>query len=142
MVANRKVTGTVKTIPVGILIGMSVCLAVTLTGAALMAYFISKENIAMESIGVGSMIILMLASVLGCLTAVKLTRHRRLLVCVITAAGYYLMLLAITAMFFGGEYTGMGVTALTVIGGAALVVVMGLIGKGQGKTRHKIPAYR
>ena len=142
MVSNRKVTGTAKSIPIGILIGAVVCLAVTLLGAAVVAYLISRESIAQESVGAGSMIVLILASALGCLVAAKLTRRRRLLICGSTAAAFYPILLAMTAMLFGGEYTGMGITALCVMGGAAIVVLLGLVGNGQGKIKHKIPAYR
>ena len=36
--------------------------------------------------------------------------------CLAAGGGYYLCLLAITALFFGGQYQGVGVTALMVLG--------------------------
>jgi hypothetical protein len=47
---------------------------------------------------------------------------------------YYLMLLAMTILFFGGHFRGMGVTALMVACGSILAILGGF-SKGRGGKR-------
>lgn len=142
MAMNRKISGRPKTLPAGILLGWLGSLSVTLAGAAILAYLISGEKISQNGIGVWSMIVLILACALGCWIAAALTKSRRLMVCGVTAAIYYLSLIGMTALFFGGQYEGMGVTALAVLAGAVIVILLGIVTNKQGKHKVKIPAYR
>ena len=59
------------------------------------------------------------------------------------AIGYGVIgiLLAITALFFGGRYTAMGVTAGVVMAGSAAAILPGM-GKGSGKRRRSYPKVR
>lgn len=143
MALKRKTaSGKARTIPVGIAFGLLVSLTVTLVGAALLAYLVASEKIGADGIGWGAMVILAAASALGTWTAVARIRRRRLMVCGISAASYYLLLLGMTALFFGGQYEGMGVTALMVLTGSGIVLILGMVGKKGSKRSRKIPAYR
>jgi hypothetical protein len=57
-----------------------------------------------------------------------------------SGAGYYLTLLAMTALFFGGQYQGMGVTLGLVLAGAGTATLLSVkrknsITKGYRKLR-------
>lgn len=137
MVANRKVTGKAMSMPGGLAMGGLVSLAVTIVGSVLTANLILREVIEADSVGYCSVAILLLSSVLGARIAVKSIKHRRLYVCALSAAIYYAVLLSITALFFGGQYRGMGVTALVVMAGAGTVALMGTGGKSNRKSKRK-----
>lgn len=137
MVANRKVTGTAKSVPMGISVGTGVSLAITLAGSLITAWLVGSEKISEEAIGYCAMAILMAASGMGSFTAQAMIKHQRMIMCGLTAVCYYLSLIAVTALFFGGQYQGMAVTALVVASGAGIVVLMGLKGDG-----HKVKKYR
>ena len=135
MTVNRKVTGTAVTMPVGIAIGWGIGIAVTLVGSILVAKLISDEILQSSAIGYGAMLILLLASVLGAVVSIAKVQRRRLQVCLLSGVVYYASLLACTALFFGGQYQGMGVTALVVLAGVGTVVLLGCREKKQKKYR-------
>lgn len=124
MVINRKVTGRAVSMPAGIAIGIGVSLGMTLAGALLLGLLIDREAVGMNSVGYGSMIILLVSSILGALVSKSLIKHRSLLVCMVSGAGYFLSLLAMTALFFGGQYHGVGVTLALVLAGAGTAVLL------------------
>lgn len=124
MYAIKKVKGAALGVPVGLAIGVIVCLLVTLAGAALTAWLMTSETIGEDGLGYAVMMILVLASCIGALTAVCLTKRMRLQVSMLTGGVYYLALLAITALLFGGQYQGMGVSAIMILIGCALVAFL------------------
>ena len=109
---------------------------VTLLGAVIFAWLLNGERMQMASIGYGTMIILLAASALGALLAFRCVRRQRLVVCLLSGAVYYLSLLAMTALFFGGQYEGVGVTGLVILGGSLAVGLMGLKGEKRGYKRR------
>lgn len=125
MVTNRKVTGTASSVPAGLALGALVSLTVTVVGSVLTANLVLKELIAESNIGYCSMIILLVSSFLSAWTAAARIKHRRLYVSILAGVVYYGILLGITALFFGGQYQGMGVTALVVIAGCGAAALMG-----------------
>lgn len=137
MVANRKVTGTASTMPVGLAIGLAVSLLVTVLGAALSAYFVLTEKIPEEGVGYCAGGILLLSSMLGAFVAEKRTKRKRLIVCVLLGGLYYAALTAATALFFGGQYQGMGVTALLVLAGSGCVGLLAAKKESGGKGVRK-----
>lgn len=126
MVANRKVTGTAVSMPMGLLIGTAVSLGLTLTGAAVLAKLIETEAVAEIGIGYGTMLILLLASMTGSLMAYAKIKRQRMLVCALNGLIYFLVLLSMTAIFFGGQYAGIPVTALVILAGSVSAGFMGL----------------
>ena len=116
--------GTTIGIPAGLGIGALISLLTTLAGAALVSYLVAAEKIGEGTIGVSAMIILAVAAAVGAWCAVCVVKRLRLQVCMMTGACYYLSLLALTALFFGGRYQGMGISALIVLGGCTLVALI------------------
>lgn len=142
MATKRNVTGTASSLPFGVGLGLLISIVTTLVGAAILGYLIVEERISENAIGVGSMILLILASLAGSLTAIYLVKRLRIQVCVLLGIGYYLALLACTALFFGGQYTGMittGIVILITCGSVALLYTF--LNKG-GKTKRRKKGYR
>lgn len=134
MVANRKVTGRASSMPTGLALGGVLSLGVTVGLSLVTAKLVDAGTLAEESIGYAALVILMLSSGLGSWLAVAKIKRQRLAVCMLSGLIYYGLLLCMTALFFGGQYTGMGVTALAVAGG---VLVVCLLGTGQGRSRKR-----
>ena len=121
--------------PAGIGIGCGISLGVTLLGAGITAKLISEEILRENAIGYGAMLVILLASICGAGAAVGKVKKRRLQVSLLVGLGYFASLFAMTALFFGGQYQGMGVTALLVFAGAGTVILLGLREKKSRKLR-------
>lgn len=110
----------------------------TMAASALLSWAVHRQWLEMEFIGYGSMVILLTASVLAALIGYRKVKCRRVLVCISSGAGYMLMLLAMTALFFGGQYSGVEVTACLVFGGSLAAVFIGMESEKGSRKRHKI----
>lgn len=135
-----KLKGRATAIPVGLAVGGIISLIITLAGAAATAHLVLNERIGENGIGYASIVILLLGSVMGAWGAFSCIKKQRLQICLLSAATYYLLLLAITALFFGGQYQGMGVTAVVILIGGAIVALFPAKGKTNFKFRKR--AYR
>ena len=140
MVVNRKVTGRSRAMAVGLGVGLAVSLVLTVIGVSIVVTLVLGDKLGQEAVGYASMGILMLSAALGAWLAAALVKRRWMIVCLGAGGSYYLTLLAITALFFGGQFQGMGVTALTVLGGCGCVGLLGLRGEKTG--RKKVKKYR
>ena len=134
MVANKKVSGAAKSMPAGIAIGVGVALLTTLGGSLITAWMIGTEIIKESAVGYCSIVILILSTAAGCILSQTLIKRQKEIVCASVSLAYYLLLLSITALFFGGQYQGMGVTALVIAGGAGIVLLGGF---RKGKTHNR-----
>lgn len=137
---NRKIKGTATGIPAGLAIGALISLIITMAGAAVMAYLVLNETVGESGIGYASMIVLFIGAAMGAWGAYSSIKKQRLQICLMSAGVYYLILLAITALFFGGQYQGLGVTALVVLIGTQVVAFFP--GKESAKIKFKKHAYR
>lgn len=139
MNGNRKNDGRAMTLPGGSLAGAFCALMWTLAAAGILSWLIQKEYLSENAVGYGSMIILLSASVIGGIAAQKKVKRRRLACGLLSGLEYFLMLLAMTALFFGGQYRGFGVTALLVFGGSGASVFFGMEGeRRRGGRKRKI----
>lgn len=126
MVINQKVTGKASSVPGGLAIGWGCSMVVTLIGSMIVAAMLDRRIMDMDSIGYGTMLILLLASMFGAAFAVHRIKKQRMMVSMLAGIAYYLTLLAVTALFFGGQYEGMAVTGLVVLGGSMAAALIGL----------------
>lgn len=138
----KKTTGKTISLPVGIALGILVSLVVTLIGAAIISWLVAGERMSEGSIGYASMVIHVLAAAAGALAAAGAVKAKRLLVCMVTGAGYFLLQLACTALFFDGQYQAVWLGALMIMIGCGGVALLGLKGRKTAKRKLKIPAYR
>lgn len=138
MTTTRKPTGRTKSIPVGLALGALTALGITvglsLIGGKLMDMGIMGENVS----GYWAMGMLMLSAFAGAMVAVKSIRRQKLAVCSMSVMIYYITLLGMTALLFGGELQGVGVTALVVLcGGALAAMAVSRQSRGGGRTRRR-----
>jgi len=139
---NQKVTGKASSIPVGLAVGGFVSMLFTIIGAIAAAWLIGNEKLSENKIGYCAMVLLLSASYLGAWTAAEKIKHRRLYICVMSGLLYYVILLAINALFFGGQYNALGVTALLVLAGSICAALLKGMGSRGGKTRGAIRRHR
>ena len=138
MVAKQSARLNIGKIPKGIGLGLTASIAITVAGAAIGAWLLSSEKIGEGNAGYITVTVLLLSSVAGSLVAVQLIKEKRVPVCLIIGGSYLLSLLAITALFFGGTYSGVGESALVILAGALSVALLGLRGsKSSIKTRRR-----
>ena len=139
MRVNRKPSGTASTMPAGLAWGGVVAGCITLAGALVTSELIGREVLSWDHSGYAMMIVLMISSWAGSMTAAGKIRRRRLLVCLASGMIYFLLLLAATALFFGGRYSGVGETALLILCGSLLGVFIDNSGKtGSSRTKRRI----
>ena len=138
MTVYQKVTGTAWGVPAGLAFGGAISLGITLMMSALAAVMVLSGRISPNSIGYCSMVILLLSAAAGAAAAIGRIKRCRFQVCMAAGLVYYGYLLGITALFFGGIYHGMGVTALMVLCGCGLVALLGAgARKPRGRNRRK-----
>lgn len=132
MTTIKKVKGTAKTMPMGVTLGVSVSLLITIVLAAVLTWGAIEGKVAEKTIGYMTMGILLISSILGTLLSALKIQRRRMLVCCVTGGVYYLVLLGGTAVFFGGNYRGTGVTGGLVLLGS---LISGLLSLNANKRR-------
>ena len=137
MVVNQKATGKAISMPLGLLIGCGVSMAVTLIASAVLAKLLDSERLAWENVGYGIEIVLVLSSFCGGLAAFHKIKRQRLLVCAVSSILYFCSLLGLTALFFGGQYDSVWLTAILILAGSCGAAVLGLRSEGKGR-RKKI----
>lgn len=138
MSVKQKATGRASALPLGIAIGVLIALLITLGGSAFLAYLIYKETIPENAVGTGSAVILLLSAAAGAIAANRKVKRKFIQVSLMTGAGYFLNLIALNALIFGGQYAGVGMTAL-LVGAATSAVAIWIIRREMTpKFRRKI----
>lgn len=115
---TQKMTGRASSVPSGLVYGAAINMGVTLIIAVILAKLVDAEMMACENIGYGVMVLLLVASYLGAFVSSGKIKRQRLLICFMSGLVYFAILLTITALFFGGQYEGVGVTLLLVFSGS------------------------
>lgn len=140
MVINRKPSGRASSMASGLLTGLAVSAAITVLLTAMAAKMVDMQWIGEKDIGYCAMIILLVAPFWGAKTAQKRIQRQRVVVCLVSGCLYFLMLMGITLLFFGGQYEAVGVTLLLVAAGSALTFLLGngqnRVGKHKKRKRH------
>ena len=133
-------TGRASSMAAGLTAGALTALIITISGSAILAKVVEREWIEEGSIGYGVMVMLLLASYMAGAVSYGKIKRQRMLVCLSSGGIYFGILLSITALFFGGQYSGVGVTALLIVCGAILAILPGFQQKRGGKhPKLKIP---
>lgn len=136
----KKQTGHAPSVVKAVGFGTALGAMWTLVCAMILAKLVDGEVLSMEKIGYGSMVTQLSAVFLGATAAFRRGGHMGMACALAMGLSYYLLLLLVNALFFGGHFTGMGITLMLVVlasGGAVLAA-----GKGSGRKprRHyKIP---
>lgn len=137
MVLNQKPSGRASSMAGGLMTGLAISVVITILLAALSAKMVDMQWIGEKDIGYCAMVILLAAPFWGARTAQKRIQRQRLMVCAISGGLYFLALMGITALFFGGQYEAVGVTFLLITAGSALTVLLGNKRSRAGKSRKR-----
>lgn len=124
MVLHQKTTGRASSIPAGLAAGITVSFLITLFGVILTAKLIEEEIFKEDYVGYAVMVILITASFAGAIISRNRIKRQYLIVCGLSGILYFLMLLSITALFFGGQYEAVGVTGILIFGGSMLPLLI------------------
>lgn len=137
MTVNQKVTGNASSMPAGLALGTLVSLGITLLGSAAAAWLILSGRLREDSAGYCAMVILLLSSACGAGTAIARIKRRRFQTGLAAGGIYFACLLAVTALFFGGIYDGVGVTGAMILCGCMLVILLGPGGQNRAGCRKR-----
>ena len=136
---NKKPTGVAVSMPSGLAWGAFVGVAMTALTSLLGAQMIHNEVLDQEMIGYCSLTALLTGTILGAMTSMRRIQRRNLQVCLLNGAIYFCILLASTALFFGGQYEGVGISFVTVtLGSLAAAILRGWGGTSKKLRRKKI----
>lgn len=107
-------------LPTGVLFGVVISLAVTIIEAVLCAWLMNGEKITQETFGILTPWLLALAGWIGAMCGFRKVGRQRLVVCMVSTLGFWLVLLAIPALIFDGAYQRVGMCAACILlGGLA-----------------------
>ena len=136
----KQQTGRSPNLPKAVGAGVLTALTAAFLGAALLAKLVDMELLKMENLGYGILVLHLLSVFLGAGSAMVRGGHRASAAGGITGAGYYLVLLLVNGLFFGGSYSGLGVTLLLTVLAVGAAMLTHRQGRGRGRRkRYKIP---
>lgn len=130
---QQKRTGRAMSMQGGLAFGTGISVLISLVSAGVIAKLVDREIIMWEDVGYGIMITLLLASFTGALTASKRIKRLQMVVCLTAGGIYFAALLCMTALFFGGQYESVGITALLIFAGCMSAALLGM---GRKKTKR------
>lgn len=125
MTVNRKPTGVASSVPAGLAWGAVASLALTLAGSLMASKLINDEVLSWDHSGYAVLLILLLSAWSGAMVAAGKIKRQRLIMCLASGALYFVLLLGAAALFFGGQYSGVGETGLLIFCGSMLGVLAG-----------------
>ena len=141
MVVNRKPSGRTMSMGAGLALAGGVSMLMTLMMSAIIAFLADREILREHQTGYAVMALLLISAAAAAAVAIHKIRRRKLLVAGASGLIYFACLLGITALFFGGQYQGLGVTGLMILCGSALPLLRGEKGRGGVKKKHyKMPS--
>ena len=119
-------SGRAMSIPKGLALGNGISLGLTVLLSLGLAGLISRERLRWEQIGYGIFIILFFSALLGAAVSVNAVKRQRLMIAMSAGVLFWATLIALTALFFGGQYDGMLVTGLIILAASGTVALLGL----------------
>lgn len=134
--------GRASSMPSGLLTGLAAGMGAILLGTAIIALLVHREVMSVEKIGYGIMGMLLAASAVSAHSACRRIKRQRMVVCLLSAVILWLSLLALTALFFGGQYDGALVTGGLILCGSGCVMLLGGREKRGGNRRNRRNKHR
>ena len=133
MTTQQKHGGRTASLPTGLAVGAAVSIGVTIMICVVGAILISAELVPQDQIGYCTLTALVAATIFGGLAACGKVQRQKLMVCLLSAAVYYLLLVGVTITFFGGNFQGLGVTGAVVFLGSVATILLATGKKKQGR---------
>ena len=126
MKKNSRGSGRAMTVPGGLAYSGMQSLGLTILLSGMTALSLHKGFLPIEKSGYVVMMILFFVAVTGGITTAYRIKHQILAVCIASGIVYFLILLSITAIFFGGQYCGVGETGIVIAAGTLTAAVISL----------------
>ena len=126
-----------KSVPLGIVAGSGLGVAITLIGAFGIALLL--ENGTVQEMGEKNTVMLLsaLSAFAGSLTAIRMAGKWVLPIALGTGAAYMIIMLCCTALFFGGQYSDVGTRLLAITAGSGCALLTKMRKKSAGSVRKK-----
>lgn len=124
-------------VPGGLLTAGMISMGITVTISLIIANQLNTERITWEQAGYWIMGMLFLASFSGATSAYCTIKRQRLTVSVMSGTVYWVLLLCVTALFFGGNYEAVPETAAIIIAGSGCAAMVSLPQKGRRGRKRK-----
>ena len=134
----KKISGRAPSLGKSVAAGVLLGTAWTLLCAVVLAKLIDSGVMPMEKVGYGSMAAVLSAVFAGASLAGRKAGHMVIQAAAISGAAYFLCLLLVNALFFGGSYSGMAVTFVLI----ALATLLAILAAGKGSGRHGRKRYK
>jgi len=125
-----------KSIPLAVGMGAGISMAAMLIGTLVVALMVTNQTIGEDATGYGVIIVTVLSAIIGSTVSILIARSRVLILSLLTSISFAMILLAMTALFFGGQYSGVPVTILVIIGSGVSVALIA------GKYLNQPKSYR
>ena len=123
---HSKVRGRAMTIPGGLAYSGLLSLGSTILLSSITAVSLEKGLLPYEKSGYAVMMILFLVTVMGGVISANRIKHQILAVCLASGFMYFLILLSITALFYGGQYCGVGESSIIIAAGTVFASFISL----------------
>ena len=137
---RTKQSGRAVSMANGLISGISTAMAFVLLCSLVTAKLLETEILEQSKTGYAVMISLIAASWIGAAISENRIKRKRGIVCILSGICFYGILLASTALFFGGQYDGAGETALLIGCGSMLSLILNPNGRNvKNRRRIKIP---
>lgn len=127
----------VRSAPGAILLGGVIGLTITFLGSVIIAWLINGERLGEENLQYGVIAVLLIASFVSAILATILFRGKRMLISLATGFVYFLILLAVNALLFGGQYQGVPYTLLVILAGCVCNALLGVREGGRPNNRRQ-----
>lgn len=139
MVSKRSGMGRAKSVPGGLALAAFVSMSITVLFSAVIAYFLNQEKITWLQAGYWIMGMLYAASFLGGKCAFLSIKSNRLLVSAMSGILYWGLLLCMTALFFGGDFSAIWETAAIIGAGSGTAALISMpYRKNTGKKAGRV----
>ena len=136
MTTGQKTQGKGRTIPGSILLATGSELTLTLILCGVLAKLVDAEVLPEKTIPYSVWGILLISSFAGARISCRKAGHHNLLCCLLHGFAFLACLFSVNALFFEGQYDGVGGTALVVLLGC-LLGILSFRKNGQRKKRRK-----
>ena len=138
MTSLMKRSGKTGSIAEGLLFSAIISTAITFLISVLLASLLNKEKITWEQAGYWIMCMLFAASFIGAKTAVLVVKRQAIVIALMSGILFWGLLLCITALFFGGNWSSVWETAAIITAGWGTAVLLGIKKRGkQGRSYRK-----
>lgn len=119
-----KPSGRASSMPEGFLWGAISSWISTLILSGILAWLIERNLLNHDYLGYGAMIILSCSAYITAMISHGKIKRQKLLVSMISGIIYFILLILMTALFFGGRFHGVMETALMIVCGSLLYALL------------------